>query len=373
MFQQAFHVVASVARIGCLICLIGLAAASASAQVPGTSEPPQTGFQFEVHGGSASAGALTLVGSQLAPAGSNFPDFRGGQSRFVPSWFFGDGALLANQVAGQTGDNVRIVALDPVLTAEGANRAKGGAFGFRIGHTITRHVLVEVGYDKDAGHLTIDPAAKAAINATAASFAPYWTAVLTRPSTANVQTSASAAISDNVGTTRFFTFDVAINIVTIHRWTPYIEFGGGLALPTDDEATVALTGNYQLNIVNNAPNNGAPLNETDRVRVRFQAQPAIMKIFGGGVEGHLMRHLGVRVDIRGLLGGNDIKTRLDTAPQSVAGTKPAVVARGASPSLQISTFAGTPSSLVQQGLSKVDTFEGTTRFTTFSAGVFFRF
>jgi hypothetical protein len=239
MFQHAFWVVGSLARIG---CLIGLAAAPAFGQATGTSDPPQTGFLLEVHGGSASAGALSLVGSQLPPAGSNFPDFRGGQSRFVPSWLFGDGALLANQVAGQTGDNVRIVALDPVLTAEGANRATGGAFGLRIGHTITRHVLVEVGYDKDAGHLTIDPAAKAAISATAASFAPYWTAVLTRASTANVQTSASAAITDNVGTVKLFTFDVAINIVTIHRWTPYVEFGGGLALPTDDEATAVLSG-----------------------------------------------------------------------------------------------------------------------------------
>src|SRR6266852_6648338 len=74
----------------------------------------RTGREFDVHIGSLSAGNLTTtLTSVLPPAGPTFTDFRGGQSRVVPSWFFGDGAALANAVTAQTGDGVSIIPIEP--------------------------------------------------------------------------------------------------------------------------------------------------------------------------------------------------------------------------------------------------------------------
>jgi hypothetical protein len=323
--------------------------------------------------GGSLHGALTKIfTSELPPAGQNFPDFRGGQSRFVPSWFFGDGALLANQVTQQTGDGVSIVPLDPVLTQASANRRKGGSFGVRIGHTITSHVLAEFAYDTISGHVAIDPAALNAIAATTASFQPYWTAVITRPATGNVQASASSTITDNVGTMKLVVGEGAINIVTVHGWTPYVEVGGGIAFPSPDEASATLVGHYQFKIVNTGANNGTPFSETDTVRIRFQAQPTPVTVVGGGVEGDLMRHLGVRVDVRAMLGADRIRTRIDTSPSNVPAPLVAVIARGTSPSLQISS-SSLPSSLSLQGVDHLDAFEAAGRLVTFSVGAFVRF
>jgi hypothetical protein len=358
--------------------ILALGAAPAPAQpAPSSNTPHRTGWEFEVHGGSTSAGALTKVFTSALPTpGPTFPDFRGGQSRLVPSWFFGDGALLANQVTAQTGDGVSIVPLDSVLTLPSANRQKGGSFGVRAGHTITSHVLVEFAYDSASGHLAIDPSALTAIAATTASFQPYWTAVLTRASTANVQASASSTIVTNVGTMKVFTVDAAINVITFHGWTPYFEAGGGITFPSGDAVSATLVGQYQFNIVNMGKNNGTQFNETDRIRVRFQAQPAVIKVVGGGIEGDLMRHLGVRVDVRTMLGGSRIRTRLDASPTNVPTALAAVAARGASPSLQISSnlqISGLQTSLSLQSVNSFDSFEGAGRLTLISVGAFFRF
>jgi hypothetical protein len=367
-----------IARVTSVVAgTMALAAAPALAQQPPSSNKPhRTGFVFEVHGGSASAGALTKVFTSTLPApGPTAPDFRGGTTRLVPSWFFGDGALLANQVSAQTLDGVSIVPLDPVLTKASANVQKGRSFGLRIGHTITSHVFAAFAYDTVSGHLAIDPGALTAITATVGSFQPYWSAVLTRPQTANVRASATSTLVDNVSSTMKLTMgEVDINVVTIHGWTPYFEIGGGIQFPSADEASVTLVGNYAFKLNNANNNNGAPFSETDQIRVRFQAQPAIIKVVGGGVEGDLMRHLGVRVDVRAMLGASRIRTRLDTAPTSVLSTPPLLgaQARGASPSLQIANN-GLPTSLSLQGVNHVDTFEGAGRLVMFSVGAFFRF
>jgi hypothetical protein len=353
----------------------GLTATLAFAQPAGSSNPSRrTGWQFEIHGGSTSAGALTTIfTSELPPAGQSFPDFRGGQSRFVPSWFFGDGALLANQVSQQTGDGVSIVPLDSVLTHASANRKRGGSFGVRIGHTVTSHVLAEFAYDTTSGHVGIDPAALTAIAATTASFRPYWTAVITRAATPNVQASAASTIADNVGTMKLFIGEGAINIVTVHGWTPYFEIGGGIAFPSQDEASATLVGHYQTNLdVAGNPNNGALFSETDTVRIRYQAQPAIVTVVGGGVEGDFMRHLGVRADVRAMLGADRMRTRIDTSPSRVVGTPGSQIARAANPSLQISSNFQ-PSSLSFQGVDHFPSFEAAGQLLMLSVGAFFRF
>jgi len=356
--------------------LFALVPVLAFGQSAGSSDPPKRiGWQFEVHGGPLSVGSLSkVVTSGLPPPGSTFPDFRGGQSRVVPSWFFGDGALLANQVSAQTGDGVSIVPLDPALTQAAANRQGGGHFGVRIGHTITSHVLAEFSFDSISGQIAISPSALANINATAQSFQSYFTAVIARAATPNPQVSATPTIVNNVNNTaKIMLGEAAINLVSIRGWTPYIEFGGGILFPSSDEASVALVGQYQATLSNMGANNGTVFRQADQVRVRFQDEPAVVGALGGGVERQLLSHLGVRIDVRALLGANDLRTRLVTQPTSspMPVGPGGVIARGVAPSLQIS--ANQNQSSLASGIGVFDTFEGKGRLVLVSIGAFVRF
>jgi hypothetical protein len=352
-------------------CALGLSASPARAQASGASAPaPQTGWQFEIHGGPASAGALTKVFTSALPtAGPSFTDLRGGTSRQVPSWFLGDGALLANQVAAENGLGLTIVPLDSVLTQPSANRSNKGSFGFRIGHTITRHVLAEFTYDSISGNLNIDPTALAAIGATVASYQPYWDALIHRqPVATNVSVSATKSVADGVKSKlKVVTGDVAINIVSVRGWTPYLELGGGIVFPSGDDAAAGLVGHYQFNLPN-----GGLLSESDQVLVRFQVQPAVVSVVGGGVEGFLFNYLGVRADVRAILGGNRIRTRLDTAPMPIPGAPPNAAVRAVDPSIQIANN-GLPTSLSLPGVNHFNSFEGAGRLMLVSVGAFFRF
>jgi hypothetical protein len=353
-----------------------LVAIATTASAQSAHNPSPTGFVFEVHFGSMpTALPSSGVSSPLPLPEGAFTTVDGGPSRQVPSWFFGDGASLANQVAGQLGQSL-MVPLDPVLTSASMGRNRGADLGIRIGHTITRYVLFTVAYDRAGGHLALSPAASTAVVATNASFQPYWTALLTRPNTANVAAASVATINDNVGTEQLLTFVAEIRPVSIDGWRPYVAFGGGLALPSADMPTVVLSGQYQFTLVNpGVGNDGAQLAQTDQVQVTYKTQVGIIKVFGGGVEKDLMAHLGFRIDLRAFLGANLIDTRLDSQNATLSATpgKTVVIRRAQNPELQIGSFPAAQSSLSGQGVSHLVTFQGTGKLTSVTAGFFVRF
>jgi hypothetical protein len=334
---------------------------------------------FEIHaGGSPSATPSKVKTSQLPTPGPAFPTFAGDPSRRVPSWYFGDGAALANQVVAQTGDAGHIVPLDSVLVSPSAVRGSGGMFGFRIGHTVTRRVLVALSYDRANGQVSLTSGALASIAATNASFQPYWTALLTRPGTANVTSSSTMAVTGNDVSSAddLLSLGVEVRVTTYRGWTPYVAIGGGLLIPEASGPTVTLAGTYQFNLVNpGAANNGVLVRETDQLRVQFQTQPAPIGILGFGVEHDLMRHLGVRAEGRWFLQADSLRIRVDTFPQPALpqGPQSAVIRRGTNPSLQVSSNPAAPTSLSLQGVNRFFSFEGTGNLPSFSAGLFFRF
>jgi len=118
------------------------------------------GWQLEGHIGGTFAGTPTGTGTLPAPPGS-FTTFQGLPSRFVPSWYFGDGALLANHVAQAIVNEPPppITPLDPVLTTASGSWQTGLGVGVRIGHAITRHALGEFNLDTSRGHMAISSSA----------------------------------------------------------------------------------------------------------------------------------------------------------------------------------------------------------------------
>src|SRR6476646_4674631 len=65
----------------------------------GSSSSGFHGWQIEGHVGVIPGSSISNGTSSMPGPGPTFTTFQGLTSRFVPSWYFGDGALLANQVA----------------------------------------------------------------------------------------------------------------------------------------------------------------------------------------------------------------------------------------------------------------------------------
>jgi hypothetical protein len=350
---------------------------SAPSQASSPQPPKRTGWVFEVHVGSMPDRAPSkVVTSQLPTPGPSFATPDGNQSRQVPSWYFGDGAALANSVIAKLGSNLRIVPLDPVLTASAVTHQSGANFGARAGHTITSRVLVLFSYDQASGRLLLTPSTQAAIAATNASFKPYFDFWLTGGGLATPTTTSTVTFTDNAGTERVMSVTAEVRIISTHGWTPYVALGGGIALPMPAVDTrVTFVGNYQTSVINPASAAfGAHVHETDQLQVRYEVMPAPIGIFGVGVERDLTRHLGVRAELRSFLKINEIRTRIDTSPISGPTPPPVVVLRGGvNPDMAISTNPNRQTSL---SLFGVDHFESSTAVgsqPSFSAGLFFRF
>ena len=83
-------------------------------------------WEVEFHGGyvlssKPSSGTGALPGTNAASAST------------VPSWYFGDGALVLNQALTSIRLSPSIVALDSVLKSPFVERRPGGSVGIRIG------------------------------------------------------------------------------------------------------------------------------------------------------------------------------------------------------------------------------------------------
>jgi hypothetical protein len=363
----------------CLFCrlrVVSLLAMSVFGVAAGDAVAQPTGWVFEVHAGSMpdmAPGKVIL--QQLPPPGPGFTTPDGNVSRRVASWYFGDGSTLANSVADKLGGIPHIAPLDSVLTTSALTRTSGGVTGFRIGHTITRRVLVLLSYDQTQTRVVLTPSAQATIAATNASYKPYWDAWLVGPQVGNISTSSAVTFAGSEGTQRMISVAAEIRILTIRGWTPYVALGGGVSLPLPAvDATVTLLGHYEATLVRpGAVNNGAQVSETDQVQVRYELEPNGIGIFGAGVERSLARHLGVRAEVRSFLSANMIRTRIDTRPISGPMAPPFVNFRGGvNPDLQVSTTAS-PTSLSLLGVDHFDSFRAKGNLPTFIAGVFLRF
>jgi hypothetical protein len=300
----------------------------------------------------------------------------------VPSWYFGDGALLANQVAAaiaanSNGANVfpLISPLDPVLTSAGATMKSGSMLGFRAGHSVTHWVLVEFMLDERKRSPAITDAALGQIEASRASFNAFFSTVGARAGVgyANPHSSSTATIA-NSSNIKEYSAGVAFNVapVTIAGFTPYISFGEELVLPIGDGPEFQMTGNYGFS---QTFAGSGQINETDSVRVRYKFDPLLVKMVGFGVQRYIGRHGGFRVDVHVELHATELTTRIDTQPTStsVAAQKNTGTVAAA---IQFSASPNRPSSLGVFGQNPVGHFDslvGKASATSFTVGYFLHF
>ena len=319
---------------------------AASAQASGGP-----GWWVEVHG-AAGVHSIVRGGSPHTqfPTGAEFlmetdPERR--PSRAVPSWFFGDGALLVNQVAAQfqnAGGGLQFARITPLDEALGANIAdveQGAGFGIRFGRRLVSRLGVELSVDWNDSSAAFTGATRDAIEQTRASFADTFTDLL---DVAPVTNEAVSALADyREGSAKQMTISGAftVGLGSIGAVSPYVLFGGGIVRHSGSLPEITLRGNYQFRHLG-----VAPINETDVVTIRLRRRDSSpLAVFGGGVVVTFGQHHGVRLDVRLHATEGDISTIVSAAPSTTAGTPTGVLPSNTTPGIQFSTVNGIRSSL----------------------------
>ena len=345
---------------------------------PAASEGPDPDLKWEIefHGGGILSTNPDGGTSALPPPGASFVTEGVLTSRAISSYYFGDGALLYNQFITAAGPLcptcTPIVPLDPVLTARTAERAHGGAFGFRASRDISPRWAIEVNFDFNLGQMELTSPALAGIETTRASWSAAFTNLAASvPGFTGVSSTSVSTVRATEGHQIFGTAGVNVNLLTEGRLIPYLSFGGGALANTGDLPSALLVGNFQFT------DGGAPHNNTDTVLVNWEL-PGVQGVgyFGGGFKYYVTPRWGFRFDARDYVSGNGLRQAVSATPL-VATLAPAQATNaGVQPDLQ---FSNDPP-------SGRDTLSGPvlTRFRTFtgdgirhqiavSAGVFFRF
>ncbi|MDX1385126.1 MAG: hypothetical protein R3190_15850 [Thermoanaerobaculia bacterium] len=317
--------------------------------------------------GSTAEGTATLPppGPAIATSSPVFP------SRRVPSWFFGDGALLLNQVNQQFSVTDRIVPLDGALGGAALNTGNGFAAGVRVRRVLTGNLWLEGAVEFYPGAVGRSDELLAAVDATRDSFAPAFEGLL---STGPFQNIAVAATSSSGGSS----LEMAATAAVQYRFgdagslAPYITLGGGLVTGLGDGPAVTLEGRYAFDIVGEVP-----IDETDRITIRQETSTTIVGLVGGGLRRQMTERWGFSIDGRLLLGPGATSVVIDAAPSIATGTPADFVESFTTPSIQFSNdpSTGRESSLGPPGLDGFESFDSDrlNARIVISAGIFWIF
>src|SRR3954471_11097581 len=319
-------------------------------------------WEIEAYGGliagqRASSGTRTLppAGAPIVTSSPTFP------SREVPSWLFGDGASLLNGVATDFGLAGRIVPLDAALSSPGAPR--GASFGVRLRRRLSPIWSIELGVDATASASIDTGDLAAAVESTRSSFVTAFSDLLATGPFSQVTVRANAATER--GQRRETAITAALNrrFRRSAAFSPYVTFGGGVAIGGGGEPTASLAAQYRFVVLGQVP-----IGEDDNVVVRYGTGSAFVAVAGGGLQRDFSDRWGLRIDARLLIGPDPARVRLDATPTSVAatGTASGFVESFSNPAIQFSNdpATGRVSSLSGDGLRDVDVFKGGSRVRT---------
>jgi hypothetical protein len=376
----------------CLVALVAVAS-PAAAQTASSGK-----WEIEFHGGAMlptnpTAGTTSLPGpgQVFTTAGSTAAGFvPTPSSRRESSWYFGDGAILFNQVAsalaagGVARFPGRITTLDPVLGRSLGERRRGGSIGARVSRMLTPRLSAELSVDYSLARLQITQANSDAIDATRASFIPAFNGLITFSPTRVLNSLTSTAALESGGGHQLFTSGaLIINLRTTGDVIPYATVGASLISTIGSMPSAMLKGNYQFLLTN-----GGPVNENDNVTVKDARDGrTVAGILGGGVKYHVSPRWGIRLDAFVSLSKNTASTVLDATPTVALGQLPAD--RGvlnAEPTIQFSNNSSDPltrqgvtavaaSTLTGPALTSLRTFSGSgvSGHANITSGIFWRF
>jgi len=374
----------------CLVVLV-LGVAPAAAQTANFGK-----WEIEFHGGglvptNPTGGTVSLPGPGQVFTPAAFINPR--SSRRESSWYFGDGAILFNQVAsalaagGVAEFPGRITTLDPVLGRSLGEWRRGGSIGARVSRVLTPRLSAELSVDYSLARIQITQANSDAIEATRASFISAFNGLITfNPGRVLNSLTSTAALERGGGHQLFTSGALIINLRTTGDVIPYATVGASLISTTGKMPSTTLKGNYQFLVTGQT---SAPaVNETDNLTVT-DARDArtVAGILGGGVKYHVSPRWGIRLDARLSLSKNTASTVLDATPDVALGLLPAGrIVLNADPTIQFSNNSSDPftaqgvtavaaSTLTGPAIAGLRTFSGSgvSSHTSITGGVFWRF
>ena len=336
-------------------------------------------WELEAHVGGA-FGDHPTTGTRIAafPVGEPFTIFLG-QSRYASTWYFGDGAVLINQIAaGFTGSQAagtRVTPLDPVLTAASLERDRGAGFGVRLTRRLKPSWLSgELSVDSFGGSLRMTSGTLNGLEAARASFTTMWNALIATGSNIFIGPGVSSATTLRERTDSrqtLVTGAAHVELPGTARLTPYVIGGGGVLIRSGDLPTATLTGNYQFRFLGQAP-----FNQSDVATLRYEAKKnAPVGLFGGGVKYAFAARHGLRADVRVHIASNSIDTLVDATPQFVTGSPVFSISSGTTPTLVFSNTPTTRPNLTGAPIAGLRTFTGSgwDVQTNLTVGYFVRF
>lgn len=309
-------------------------------------------WEVEVHGGY-------LLSSNPSGGAGALPGVNSSSAAVVPSWYFGDGALLLNQALVSIRLNPTIVALDPVLQSAFVERRSGGSFGVRISRILNPRFSAEFALDEAFGTLAVSAASRVGFDRTRDSFVTAWNTLL---SGRGPQTVASVAtIGDSAGRQRFATGALLINLGSGAKLKPYAAVGAGVVTNLNGAPNARLVGSYQFSFqfLPGIPILAPTFHETDTVTVRSSVGNAFTGVLGGGFKYGLSERWGVQADVRDHLSRNNVSSTLTATPASEMLFPGGVLIIFSTPPLRFSTSPNTPSTLGGTPVSEFTTFRGT--------------
>lgn len=310
-----------------MVIAIGLVPSVAMAQEPR--------WEAEVYGGlvagtSVSDNSRTLPppGAPLVTSNPIFP------TREVPSWFFGDGAALLNDVAEEFGATARVAPLDALFAAMPGTRT--GAAGARIRRRLSPRMSAEFSVDWFPDAAATPVALADTVEAARASFTSTMREVLASGPFEGVVVEATA--SSTPGRRRDIAATAAVNadLGSFAGFTPYATFGGGVLTGAGTWASADLAARYEFSVLGEVP-----IEESGRMTARFERPAALLILAGGGLRRDLSDRWGARVDVRALTGPDTARIVVDTDTVSAQGTPAGFVESFTNPAIQFSNDPST--------------------------------
>jgi len=358
------------------VCAVAIGASlpSMAAAQAGTSAPPSSAkWEIEFHVGALRSSDPSKGAGRLPAPDVTFNTINVRPTRRVPSWFFGDGALLLNQVNAALGlpEDARIVPLDAVLTGAGVVARTRAGLGVRVNRRFGGRFSAEFAFDARPAPLALSGAARDGIAATATSFEAAWQAFFARFGVLNGQGFSFSEVQEPRGWETMASAAAGFDLLAGAAVTPFVAGGISVIFADDRVASAVLSGVYFTRF----PNGLTSHSGQDTIQVRWtRGSQTTAAMVGGGVRGDITSAVGWRVDARALIAGNRSRVTVTALPSSSRIVPGSAFATGTTPGIQLSSIDGVMSSLSGAGLRDFETFTGSGRTVsvTLAAGIFTR-
>jgi len=280
--------------------------------------------------GSAGTSALPAPGAAILTSSVLFP------SRQAPSWFFGDGAAMLNDVTAEFALPDQIAPLDTALRSSGLGGGHA-SYGVRVRRSLTPRWSAEVSVDIGNGARGISGGLTDALEAARDSFETTFAGLLATGPFTGITIDATNTTTLGSGGDLSVTGAVNVHFGRRGGLTPHATFGGGITSGWGELPSATLQGDYRFNVLGQAP-----FQETDRVTLRYERSAAApIFVVGGGVRRDVSDRWGWRIDGRLLAGGGGTRLLIDATPSVAVGTPTGVIESLTNPNLQFSNSAST--------------------------------